>query len=165
MQNQLVVADKYRVPLLDGKLSVQHKILVRKGMKVLSKYVQDMNDQQNGQLFIIDEVATAALHQAKAEKAERRVVNKAQNSIKKAELIDVLINAKVGNAAPASAQGSVPAAFDPNTPDEELEYGQLKAKYPSLKGANKTQLLKAVAKFKAESAVPGERKTAPPTEE
>ncbi len=158
MQNQLVVADKYRVPKLDGKLSPQHKILVRKGMKVFSKYVQDMNDQGNEQLFIIDEKATAELHQAKAEKAEQRAMLKTQNSIKKAELIDVLIGAKAGKAQTA------PVAFDPNTPDEDLEFGQLKAKYPHLKGANKTQILNALAKEKA-AAAPQERRTAPPTEE
>jgi len=95
----IVVADKYRMPKLEGKFSKAQQKLVRKGAKVTKDYIDRMNAQskQNGVYYVIDKAATKAweakhLKQLAARKEAKRkakqgidILNKAIDEAKNQE--------------------------------------------------------------------------------
>jgi hypothetical protein len=93
----MVVADLYSLPRINGKMSTEHKILQRKGMKVLPSYVDEINNQQSGKLFVIDQEATDLIHDAQAQKHAKQELQKTATSNGAMDFVNTLVNAVANN--------------------------------------------------------------------
>jgi hypothetical protein len=134
--NRLVVADRYRLSRVNGKFSLEHKILDRKGMKVLSSYVEDMNDfsLENGWNFIIDKAATMELPEKQAEQ------QKARAEAARDENAEKFVNAisEITKKAPKVAPVETPKTAEYSTPEKPLEEYNRKELVAFLKANNVT---------------------------
>ena len=96
-KSRMVVADLYMMPRINGKFSVENKVLQRKGMKVLPSYVDEINSQDNNKMFVIDKEATELLHLAQAEKHAKQELQKTATSSGAMDFVKTLVNAVANN--------------------------------------------------------------------
>jgi uncharacterized membrane-anchored protein YjiN (DUF445 family) len=78
-------------------MSTEHKILQRKGMKVLPSYVDEINNQESGKLFVIDKEATDLIHDAQAQKHAKQELQKTATSNGAMDFVNTLVNAVANN--------------------------------------------------------------------
>jgi len=112
----MVVADKYKLARQNGKFDKGFKQIIRKGMKVLTNYVDEINfsTQEHGIMFIIDEEAT---EQMKAQQVQNAKMRDAKTKIEKSSK-DELIDALKVVAEPKNE----PLNFDAMNKKELMEY-------------------------------------------
>ena len=93
--SEIVVADKYRANRIDGKYDVKNANLIRKGMKVLKGFIEDVNDQtsQNGVFFKVDKDATESFLTNQAENQEVKKAKAELSKVSATDLIDVISKA------------------------------------------------------------------------
>lgn len=89
--NKIVVADKYGIPIYNGKQLLDQKVLIRKNMKVTKSYVDSINESSsdNNKLMVVNEKATKELHERYAKKEAKR---KELRELKRVEDTNVLKN-------------------------------------------------------------------------
>lgn len=87
----IVVANKYKLAILDGKFSVEHKKLVRKNMKVSEDYVKTLNNaKESGVFFEVLEKETAEFYKKLEQKEKHQIESR---EIKRAADTQILSNA------------------------------------------------------------------------
>lgn len=96
-KSRMVVADLYVLPRINGKPSVENKVLQRKGMKVLPNYIDEINSQDNNKMFVIDEQATELLHVAQSEKHAKQELQKTATSNGAMDFVNTIVNAVANN--------------------------------------------------------------------
>lgn len=153
--NRLVVANRYRLQRVNGKYVQEGRVLQRENMKVLTDYVEQVNEQSalNGYYFEIDEQATVQL---KEKQAENRELRKAQSAVNDTKAVDLLkaIGTLAGQPQQQEAQPAkkekepksieAPESVDENsTRDEIIAY--LKANGIKFNPANATEKLLIIA--------------------
>lgn len=127
----MVVADKYKLARQNGKFDKGFKQIIRKGMKVLTNYVDEINfsTQEHGIMFIIDEEAT---EQMKAQQVQNAKMRDAKTKIEKSskdELIDALKavtepkkEVEPTKTGPGAEPTNEPLNFDAMNKKELMEY-------------------------------------------
>lgn len=138
--SQIVVADKYLAPKINGKYAKEHKILQRKGMVIDRNYAERYNaEETNGIMFVIDDEATAKRNQ------QKNGIIKDDKQKAKVVLVDV------------EDKGSSKETIN----DSDLKLSELREKYAHLgiKASSTKSFLEQLEKTKTG------RKTAPPTDE
>lgn len=160
-----VIADLYQVPKVNGKYNPDHKILKRRGVKVSRDYAEMRNQEENGVLYIIDEVATQKNHDAKKDHtANRHAKLNFSRDLNRAKL-GVVFSANTPNTSTSTTDGE---SWRNGKAAELLSYAQsigFDCKLKAQSGAKK--ILAEIDAFIAEQqSNEGEgRKTNPPTED
>lgn len=78
--DRMVVADRYKLRRDGGKFNQEGRVIYRKGMKVLTSYIEEVNAQSelHGHYYEIDEEATERI---KEKQIENREIRKAQQTV------------------------------------------------------------------------------------
>lgn len=156
--NKVIIADRYQVPLLDGKYQAEHKILKRKGMKVTQEYIDRLNDQNNGVLFILDEEATAKNQEQRDIKNGMRIDKKERRALDGGKVLDAIIDRAAGTVTT-----KVMEPKQENKPAKP-KLADLREQYPLIKAASVDAFLKKIAELKTVKTE-GERMTSAPDDD
>jgi hypothetical protein len=101
MSNSLmVVVNKYelQVRLAGGKYQEDgQKKLLQEGKVVPREWVEYRNSQNNNELYVIDEEATAELEKQRELNIKEAQAKAAKDNVSQADLVDALVNLAKGN--------------------------------------------------------------------
>lgn len=155
--SSLIVVDKYRCPKFNGTYNKEHKIMQRKGMKVLPVFLERENFQNNGVFYVVDEAATEQLKVDQQANHEKRGQMKSIKSLSKADLIENIVSKSKGKVESVNTKETKPAVNSTEKP----KLKDLRVQYPTIKATSVDAFLAEIAKLEA----PTERKTNPPIED
>ena len=153
--SNVVIADKYQCPRIDGKFMKEHKVLKRKGLKTTVDYVEEMNSANNGMLLIIDEEATEQNRKAREEQQAERLAKKQLKSLGGGHVLDALINRAAGKVVEPKTEKAPKVEKEK---DGKPSLKELRLQYPAIKATSVDKFLEEVAKLET----PSERKTQQP---